>query len=750
MAVLISGWFFFQYIQTLNHTVREQFAGKRWSIPSRVYANPVELYTGLAMPSEQLVFLLKKLQYRLDSPLSSVATYQKTARRIRLRTRPFDFWDGHQKSQTVEIQFTGTEIQRIIDVDSGRELALLRLDPEQIGQLYPKHKEDRLLVKLDEIPENLAAALVATEDRDFYQHHGISIKGIARAIWVNIREGGFVQGGSTLTQQLVKNFYLSSERKISRKIHEAFMALILEFHFSKADILEAYINEIYLGQDGSYAIHGFGLASEFYFSKPLAALSLHQLASLVALVRGPSYYDLRRHPKRALERRNLVLQALLEQGHITPVQYQQAEQQTLKIVPFAHRAVNRYPAFMDLVKRQLKEQYSDSDLSSNGLRIFTSLESHVQDSLAQSITQQLNQIESRIKVKQLETAAVVTRRGTAEVVALMGGRVGYQAGFNRALNAVRPIGSLVKPFVYLTALNIPEKYTLLSPLKDTAITVKLPQGGQWKPKNYAHKAHGKVPLHTALSHSYNLATVHLGMELGLGRVAKTLKDAGIKRSFELYPSLLLGSLALSPYEVTQMYQTLAGEGFSMPLRSIKAVLTSDGKKLQHYPYTLTQALPIEATYLTNTVLQEVMREGTGKSAYKTLDQHWQLAGKTGTSNDLKDSWFAGFTGDYLSVVWVGRDDAKSAGVTGASGALKIWTAFMNKVAKESVLLSQPDKIEKVWINEAVGLPTHEFCPTAKQYPFIKGSVPKEHSLCLESSLKKATSWLNQLIEGKFE
>ncbi len=738
------------YIGYLDYTVSRQFEGKRWSIPARVYASPVEIYAGLRLSEQGLLDLLKDLHYREDKTLSSQASYRKYKQTITLKTRKFVFADKVQAVQAIRISFAGHEISKIIDLDTNRELAIVRFDPVQIGNFYPAHKEDRVLVKFDEVPKSLIHGLLATEDRDFYHHSGLSFKGIARAMWANLRAGAWVQGGSTITQQLVKNFYLSPERSLKRKINEALMAFILEFRYSKDEILEAYLNEVYLGQDGGHAIHGFGLASEFYFSQPLAQLPLAKVAALIALVRGPTYYDLRRHPERALKRRNLVLHEMVAQNFITEQQAEQAQKIALNVVPFAHRPANRYPAFIDLVKRQLKQEYNEVDLNSDGLNIFTTLDSQVQNILEHSIQQQLAKIEQqRKRAKELETAAIITRRGTAEIIALAGGRESQVAGFNRALNAVRPIGSLIKPLVYLTALEYPEKYTLVTQVSDRNIKIKAEKGKIWQPHNYSHQEHGDVALHTALAHSYNLATVRIGMDIGVGRIAKTLRDAGVTRDIHLYPSMLLGALTLTPFEVTQMYQTIASDGFAMPLRSIRAVISQDGKVLQRYPYSLQQTLDPAATYLTNTVLQEVMREGTGRSAYQVLPKSLHIAGKTGTTNDLKDSWFAGYTGDYLAVFWVGRDDNKSAGVTGATGALKLWTAVMRQIAQQPVLLSQPDSVERLWVDSETGKKANELCPGAVAFPFVRGSGPTENASCIEATINKAKIWLNEIIEENF-
>ena len=735
----------FSYLGYLDYTVRKQFEGKRWSIPARVYANPVEVYAGLKLTVDQFEDLLQQLHYREDTYLSSEGTFSKKGQRISLKTRQFVFWDDDQKSQLLSVNFSNTAVRQVINLTTSKEIPLVRLDPVQIGSFYPSRKEDRVLVKLENIPDALIQGLLATEDRNFYHHFGVSVKAIARAMWANIRAGSFVQGGSTITQQLVKNFYLTPEKSLKRKINEAFMALILEYRYEKDEILEAYLNEIYLGQDGASSVHGFGLASEFYFGRPLQNLSLPDVSTLVALVRGPSYYDPRRHAERSINRRNLVLEAMHRQGDITKRQMLNAKQAKLSVISKTHRSVNRYPGFLDLVKRQLKQQYKESDLTSEGLRVFTTLDTQVQNSLEKSVRIKLKQLEKKPNVNKLETAVVVTRRDNGEIVALAAGRHSKSVGFNRALDAVRPIGSLIKPMVYLTALEYPKRYTITTKISDTIIRVEGKKGRIWQPKNYDNKEHGEVALHSALAHSYNLATVRLGMDVGLGRIAKTLRNLGISRPINLYPSLLLGSLSLSPLEVTQMYQVLAGDGFSTPIRAIRAVIANDGERLHSYPYTVRQAVDPAATYITNTILQEVMTQGTGRSAYLYLPKDLGLVGKTGTTNKLRDSWFAGYGGDYLAVAWIGRDDNRPAGLTGASGALQLWINLMRKLSNSPVDLLPVDEINTLWIDPTNGLLAYEHCEGAVSYPYIKGSEPKQESPCVISSTYPAKTWVNDFF-----
>lgn len=745
LGFVASAFLLFSYIGYLDYNVRRQFEGKRWAIPARVYASPEELYPGYKLTLADFEKLLQQLRYRQDSQLSSEGTYYRSGLFVNVKTRSFNFWDQSQDSRTLQIRFSPGEITDIADLSARGPVAVARLDPIQIGSFYPTRKEDRILIKLSETPDTLVQGLLATEDRDFYRHYGISVKAILRAMFANVRAGGIVQGGSTITQQLIKNFYLTSERSFWRKINEVFMSLIIEYRYSKDEILEAYLNEVYLGQDGASAVHGFGLASEFYFGRTLKDLPLAQMATLVALVRGPSYYDPRRYTERALKRRELVLDKMHEQGFITLKQAEEAKKQPLEVMPQTHRSVNRYPAFIDLVKRQLQQEYKDDDLTSEGLRIFTTLETRVQNAVEKSLADKMRELEKNPRANELESAVVVTRREGAEIVAMAGGRDKTSAGFNRALDAVRPIGSLIKPVVYLTALEYPEKYTITTPVSDTRITVKSGKGN-WTPKNYDNTEHGEVPLHKALTNSYNLATVRIGMDVGIARVAKTLRDLGVDRSVDLYPSLLLGASPLSPLDVTQMYQTLAGDGFVTPLRAIRGVVDGNGKRLQSYPFNVRQSVDPAATYITNTILQEVMTDGTGRSAYNYLPRGLGVAGKTGTTNEMRDSWFAGFSGDYLSVVWVGRDDNKPSGLTGSTGALKIWSDLMKQISSIPVVLIPPDNVDTVLIDPYTGLLANQNCENVRQFPFIRGSAPTSSSPCVKTEVEKAKDWFQDFFK----
>ena len=744
------------YVFYLDVNVREQFEGKRWAVPASVYARPLELYPGMRLTRQQLLDELHSLGYQRGPSADGVGSFKVEGRHVTLVTRPFQFWDGQEASRRIELSFEGASLGGIRDIPGNQPLPLVRLEPQLIAKIYPGHNEDRILVRLDQVPQALITALLATEDRNFYQHHGVAPLSILRAAWVNLRARRTVQGGSTLTQQLVKNFYLTNERTLWRKINEAIMALLLEFHYDKDEILEAYLNEIYLGQDGQRSIHGFGLAARFYFGRPLQELRLSQLAMLVGMVKGPSYYDPRRHPERATARRNLVLRSLAKQQLIDEEQLQTASGEGLGVVPGTPSGITRYPAFMELVRRQLYRDYRDDDLRSDGMQIFTTLEPVAQAAAEQALSERLKKLEQDkgIEANTLEGAALVTDPASGEILAVVGGRNVRFAGFNRALNAVRPIGSLMKPAIYLTALEQPDRYTLVTPLDDESITLTWPNGDSWSPQNYDRQSHGQVPLYLALAHSYNLATVRLGLDIGVDKVLDTVKQLGVYRPLNSYPSVLLGAAELSPLEVTQMYQTLANGGFRSPLRTIREVLTAEGEPLQRYPLDIEQAVDPAAVYLLNRALQAAVREGTGQALYRQLPPSLDIAGKTGTTDGLRDSWFAGYTGDRLAVVWVGRDDNKSTGLSGSSGALRVWRDMIKTMGTQPLLLVAPQEIRQVWVEPDTGLRSRETCIGAVWLPFIEGSEPDGYSECgVDDYQERPANPLQQgidLLKGIFQ
>ncbi|AMN48455.1 penicillin-binding protein 1B [Steroidobacter denitrificans] len=694
----------------LDRKITAQFEGRRWTLPAQVYAEPTDLYVGQVLSADALEQELIRLGYHRARRASSPGAYSRDGNRIELVSRRFPFWDGLQESQRLTIVTHGNAIFGMRDA-SGEEIPIFRLDPLLIGSIFPVHGEDRVVVTPQEVSPLLPTALKVVEDRQFDSHLGVDFSAIARAAWVNLRAGHIAQGGSTLTQQLVKSYFLDNRRTFSRKIEEAVMAMLLEVHFEKQDLMNAYINEIYLGQDGRRAIHGFGLASQFYFGKPLAELQLHEVALLVAIVRGPSYYDPRRHPQRARERRDLVLELMARHGVIDNTEAQQAAKQPLGILGADNRAGGYYPAFLDLVRRTLRRDYREEDLTEAGLKIFSTLDPRIQNEAEKSLAQELDRLDRTRRqpaAHKLEGVVIVTAPQNGEVIAMVGGRQAGFDGFNRALDAHRSIGSLVKPVIYLAAIET-GLYNAATLVEDGPVEVKLPNGKLWQPQNISKQYYGPVPLVRALAQSLNLATVHLGLEVGLPKVTRKFVALGLGQEPPQLPAVLLGAVDVSPLEVAQLYNGFANGGFSTPLRAVRAVVDEQGKPLKSFALEITPVADPKAVYEVNRMLVQVMEHGSGRAARSRLPADVVVAGKTGTSSDYRDSWFAGFSGNHLAVVWIGYDDNAPTGLTGASGSLAVWSRLMGSIDTASWSAALPEGLEETWIEFATGLAARPGC-----------------------------------------
>ncbi len=737
----------------LDAQIREKFEGKRWSIPAKVYARPLDLYAGLELNITDFKIELKGLGYRFVKRATSAGQAEIGSSRVAVYSRGFEFADGRELSRKLTVSFAKGVVTGIKSA-AGKSISIARLEPILIGGIYPKNNEDRDLIRISQAPKGLVDALITTEDRSYYDHFGVSPKGIARAMWVNLKVGRFVQGGSTLTQQLIKNFYLTSERTLIRKLIEMPMAIVLDYRYSKDEILEAYLNEVYLGQAGARAIHGFGLAAQYFFSRPISELQLHQVALLAAMVKGPSYYDPRRRPERAKRRRNLVLKMMLGQGNITQQQYNYSSALALGVVRQKSLHKGAYPAYLDLVRRKLKQSYNQSDLSSEGLRIFTNLDPIVQAKAEKAMAVSIAKLQKKYgkRVKKLEASMVVTDPQTGEVLSIIGGRSTRYQGFNRAIDAVRQIGSLIKPAVYLTGLQ--RGYTLATMLQDEAIAIPIQGSKPWRPRNFGKKSHGNVPFYLALAKSYNLATARLGMDVGLSDVIKTVHKLGVSREMQEYPSLLLGAQGMTTLEVAAMYQTIAANGFLMPMRAIRSVTDKDGNELSRYHFKINQVIDSQTVYQLQYAMQEVFKIGTARYAYSKIPARLGLAGKTGTSNDQRDSWFAGFSANKLAVVWLGNDDNTSLPFTGSSGALRVWTDYMKTERLQALQPAIPEGITFASIDLKTGFSVDAECALSKRMPFRSSEVPAYIINCggvdgngyeVNKGAKKSVHWLDRIF-----
>lgn len=727
VAVLVSLVLLGLYLARQDNIITQKFEGKRWNIPAKVYSQPLSLTVGNELSTEQLDHWLSLLTYSPAKNYDNAGTFTKKNGDYYIHTREFNFAaNDSEPSQVIKVTIKDNHIEKLQSTHPNKS-GVARIEPIFIGGIYPDNNEDRIVLTINEYPQPLIDALVATEDRSFYQHHGVSIRGIGRAIYSNVM-GGKRQGGSTITQQLVKNFYLNSERTLKRKANEAVMSILLEMHYSKNEILQAYMNEINLGQNGNHSINGFGLASQFYFNRPIKELRLDQLAMLVGLAKGPTQYNPLRFPEAALNRRNVVLHNMLLMGKITEQQYNDAIQQPLDISYNPVIGKTRFPDYLDVVKRELTRSYDANDLKNEGLRIFTSFDPNIQKTATRAVIDSVNQLK-KTNPKALDNlqAALVTANPTnGELLAVVGGSREF-TGFNRAIDAKRQVGSLLKPVIYLTAFE-QGRYNLASSVDDSPIALKMTDGTTWTPTNYGGGSHGVMPLTTALANSYNQAAVRVGLEVGITNFLNQLYRMGIGNPLPNYPATLLGAVNLSPMDMLGVYQVLATGGVRHEIHTIRTIIDDQGRVVQGIDQKNAQVINPSAAYLTNFAMQQVIKDGTAKAAL-VLGDNLNLAGKTGTTNDYRDAWFAGYSGNIVSVVWVGLDDNKPTGLSGGNGALPMWINFMKRQTLTPVNLTAPSNIEWLWMENGKSQLSNEKCPNAIYVPVDTDNLPQDSSPC---------------------
>ncbi len=727
------------YVVYLDGKVQRKFEGQRWQIPIQVYGKISQLQVQQKINLKNIATELELTGYKKVVTVTKAGQFAQTPHRLIIYRRAFDFGFGEEGETLLQIDEKQGVISQLYQ--NNLQVKSVLLEPILLDRIVPKNNEDRLLVSLEDVPEKLLDTLLLVEDRDFYYHHGVSPLGILRALLVNISAGRTVQGGSTLTQQLVKNMFLTRERTLTRKINEALMALILEYRYSKDQLLEAYVNEVYLGQHFGNGIYGFALAAKFYFGQSLAQLSHEQMALLVAQIKGPSFYDPWRHSKRAKDRRDLVLNLMFEKSLLSRDEYIAAVESPLTIRQTRRLRKQSYPAYLQVVKQELNQLLPDLKQQS-GLRIFTGFSALSQKLLSKTVHKKLSELEQKYQSDKLQAAMVVVDITSGEIRALIGDRNSGYAGFNRALNAKRPIGSLIKPVIYLAALERYQQYNLATLLVDKPLKIPDNSGNVWQPKNYDGNYRGHVNLLNALTHSLNIPTVNLGLSLGLSNVSDAIKALGYQEKIPLRPSMLLGSINMSPLEVSQLYQTIAAQGYYRQQHAIIEVLDNNNQVLWQAPKNSEQRLSDGGSYLINYALRKVVEQGTAKSLTWRLPEH-NLAGKTGTTNQLRDSWFVGYDAKHLITTWVGRDDNKPSKLTGSSGALVLFADYIKQQGIASKTLVMPDNIGLFWFEQKTGNAVTEECSDIVQYPaVIAGIAIQKH--CLKKREKKR-SWLERLF-----
>ena len=737
------------YVSILDSKVVNKLDGVLWTVPAKVYARPLELAEGGKINVDVLKKELEILSYELTKGIPDTpGEFSQSQQSVNIFIRGF----GSQEPGLYRLKIENDKIDSIKRKD-GISIDLIQLEPLSIGGMFPSHLQDRILLNFSQVPKDLEEMILVVEDRNFYSHKGISLKSIMRAFIKNTKALGIEEGGSTITQQLAKSLFFSPEQTIRRKIKEAIAALLIEMHYSKQEILLAYINDVFIAQSGRRAIHGFGLASQFFFGTDLKNLSLDQKALLVGMLKGPSLYSPINNPDRAKTRRDLVLSLIKNDSLITEEEYLDLKGKSLKVIPPSFKSLSKYPAFNDIVTLDLRKNFDDSDLRTKGLKIITNLDPVVQDYLEESIKDTKLKLKRRYgsQLNGLEGAGIVIDSFSGEVVAAIGSTKPNNYGFNRAINAVRPIGSLVKPFIYLSALQHYSKYNLSTLLDDSKLSVSLPGGKLWEPNNFDKKFHGNVPLHVALSESYNVATTRLGMDLGYSVVQETFTKLGIEKKIPKYPSIFVGSFEMTPLEAIQAYQTIASEGFYSPLNSIRTVESSEDVLSLSYPYKVEQRFRPEPIYLLKFVLKQTFISGTARGFSSRVIEKWKTGGKTGTSDDQRDSWFVGYAGNYLMVVWLGFDDNRKSPLTGRTGALQVWKNFMSRLDPIAYEVRKPSRIRYEWVDAKDGLLSGERCKGSILIPFVEGTepemIPQNRKKCRISEESYTTKVLNKIKEA---
>ncbi|GHG04634.1 penicillin-binding protein 1B [Thalassotalea marina] len=734
------------YTLYLDARVVEKFEGQRWKIPVQVYGKVHRFYPNSPINLSHLKRELTLMGYKRVTKVSNPGQFALSKSRIIIFRRAFDFGSGVEYPEKIMIDVNQGQEQQFVSklyIDE-QPTDAVELEPYLIDRIVPESKEDRVLVPLQSVPEKLLDTLLVVEDRDFYFHHGVSPLGIARALYSNIKAGRTVQGGSTLTQQLVKNMYLTRDKTIWRKVNEAIMALLLEYRYSKDQLLEAYINEVYLGQHYANGIYGFGLAAEFYFGKNIAQLSNEQMATLVGVIKGPSYYDPWRYEERVKRRRDLVLKLMFDHEYISKDEYLTAVNSSLSVRSSRKLRTKsqKFPHYLQLVKKELSELLSPQDQHS-GIRVFTEFSLYTQTTMENVAETSLEKLAGTAE-HDLETAMVVSEKNTGAIVGVIGGKQKGYAGFNRAVNASRPIGSLIKPAIFVSALERYQTYQLATMLDDKAITFKADNGDVWQPKNYDGKFSGKASLQDSLVKSLNIPTVNLGMALGLENVAQVMHLLGYQHDITLRPSMLLGAINMSPVEVNQFYLPMVNNGYGVYGHTVNKIISAQGETVYEHMPENVQYFSEQASYLLDYALTKVAKEGTAKSLTWRLKGK-TVAGKTGTTNDQRDSWYVGYDDQYLVTTWIGYDDNQPTKLTGSSGALVLYADFMNSLGAVSKLSTPPDGVDEIAFEAKTGYPMAVDCEGNVMLPAVNRGLAMQYSCSEPQPAKKKKSWLERIF-----
>jgi penicillin-binding protein 1B len=712
----------------LTLQIENRFSGKRWNVPSQVYSDVTPLFPGVTLNRKAFLTKLANLGYRpSEKPVPEKGMFSQLPGELRVYLKDIHLTHFDREGYPLRLVFDKNTISSMTHAATGAAISYLELEPEEIGLFFGPEREKRLLVSLSQVPLCVRQAVIVAEDRGFYSHFGLDVKGILRALYVNILSGKIRQGGSTLTQQLAKNYFLSPERTFSRKIKEMVISLVIEGLYDKEEILEIYLNEIYLGQNGSVAINGVGEASYFYFGKEIGELSVHEAAVIAGLIKAPNIYSPYKDGERCRKRRDEVLYAMAENGYLSKRELEKAVIATVS--PQGYLKYGRKaPYFMDYLAQQLEKLYPSEILRSEGLTILTTLDTQVQLAAESALEKGLQRIDKRIsgmKRKKpddpVQGAVIVMHPRTGDIVAMVGGRDYGKSQFNRAVSGIRQPGSLFKPFVFLSALDTFYPSSTLDN-REKAYAVN---GKPWRPKNFSPDSPGSVTLREALAYSYNLATLDLTMKTGMNTILSTVALFGFSTRMEAVPSLALGACEAIPLELAAAYCVFSSDGVLPSPLSVRKVLDASGSVIERRHMKIRSVTSPEKAYIITSMLETAIQEGTGRSL-KSHGLSFPVAGKTGTTNHSKDAWFIGYTPDILALVWVGFDNGDSLSSTGGQAALPIWGELMKHIPHHisGKGFNRPPGVETLTICRDSGLPANSGCVDTGEELFLQEKIPE--------------------------
>ncbi|MBU1172476.1 MAG: PBP1A family penicillin-binding protein [Proteobacteria bacterium] len=753
LALVLFLLFSLTYCWYLSGNIEKRFSGRKWKIPSTVYSDTTLLFPGKHVDLTFIEEKLKKLGYRkkMAQP-EKKGEYQLIDTGIEIYFKDLNLPDNIREGFLAALDIDHDQINNIRLIDTDGSLSLAELGPEIIMQFFGKERELRRVVSINNIPKHLSDAVTSAEDSRFYTHFGVDPIGIIRALFTNIRYGYIRQGGSTLTQQLSKNYFLTSERTLRRKLNELFISVAIELKYSKDEIIEIYLNEIYFGQKGSVSINGVGEAADFYFGKKVENLTLSESAVIAGIIKGPNIFSPYSNLKKCTDRRNQVLHAMKNKQLISDQEMEMAITEPIKTVGF-EKYNRQAPFFLDYVSQQLNELYPETSLSSLGFSIFTSLDTEVQNAAEKALENGLNRLEQAIPaikreepIQRLQGAVVVLQPRTGNILAMVGGRDYNLSQFNRITQSRRQPGSCIKPIIVASFLDVFKPSDLLNNEEISyLVNDKL-----WAPKNFGDIPEKQISVRDMLRLSCNRAAVDMVVRGGLGTVIDQINTYNFSTQFLPYPSIALGAFEVSPLELARAYCAFAADGIQPFPLSVKDVIDENGNSLVRRHMDIHEVISPAKAFLISSMLESVVTDGTAKSLVK-LGIDFPLAGKTGTTNEYKDAWFIGYTPDFLALVWVGFDNGDPVYSTGSGAAIPIFAELVKSMPgyiSQNTFTRPPGVVQRKVCKQSGELAVFLKCPETYDEYFLEENKPeiKCHIHASPSSIKRFFNGFKNLFK----